>query len=45
MQPKSDEFVLSRNEGLSMDKKDNDGSTIKHDDGSNSARIEDVLQV
>jgi hypothetical protein len=48
MQPESDKFLLSKNEGASMDKRDKDWSMIKHEDGSKPATmqgLEMVLQV
>jgi len=41
MLPKSDVFMLLRNDGPSMDKKDEYWSMIVHGDGSKRVRMED----
>ena len=41
MLPKSDVFILLRNDGPSVDKKDECWSMIVHEDGSKRVRIED----
>ena len=41
MMPKSDVFMLLRNNGPSMDEKDKHWSMIMHGDGSKLVRIQD----
>lgn len=41
MLPKSDVYILLRNNGPSMDEKDKHWSMIMHGDGSKRLRIED----
>jgi hypothetical protein len=41
MLPKSDVFILLRNDGPSMDKKDNQWIMMMHGDDNKCARIED----